>query len=162
MYTKKWLTIIMITMLIVLICSCSQKEIGTTEYEIIGQWQKISEPEVVVGFSEDGTLYFADPKTGETSPPIGTYTFLDNDTIQLAGKDGVETGDAFIVENMLILSGSEGVEEYRKVSLTESIGSNDGLSFPKLEEKTILIVPFLLVILISAILMSRSLTYLLE
>jgi len=101
--------------------SRSAPEVSTSfQHAIIGKWQKTSEPELVLEFSKDGTLNVVDPERLSVSERIGSYEFVDSDTIQMTAFDSgpaivditiSSSGDTLTLYSSL--SGSS--EEYRKL-----------------------------------------------
>lgn len=76
---------------------------------IIGKWQKVAEPEVVIEFLKDGTLTVWEQETG-------SYEFIDSDTIRMTLPDYAPMiVDIRISGDTLTLSAGGTSEIYRRV-----------------------------------------------
>jgi len=85
---------------------------------IIGKWEKIAEPEVVLEFSRDGTLNAVDSEASDTVERMGSYEFIDSDTIRMT----LLNSESAVVDirisdsgDTLTLSLGSTLESYRRV-----------------------------------------------
>lgn len=132
----------------------------TMKDSLIGRrWQKVSEPELVLEFASDGTLYAVDPETGEKGT-MGSYKFVDEDTIRMTAAGETAEADLRITGGSLFLSSQGDTEEYQDISsggAATGTTPGGGPSMPESAGEWLVNVFFILAVLIAAGSMVRSL-----